>query len=765
MKNKNLTRREIQNSEKDILKSVVSFLDSNHLRYSLCGGTLLGAIRHKGFIPWDDDIDIFMPRPDYDRLLTIVKKNKTIDRYSVHAVELKNLNLPFIKIYDQNIRTDDGTFDDKYEKHLWIDIFPIDGLPENDDECARLFKRRNSYKRILFLRKRTNKAILERNSLPKAFLKIAIKFIINLLPANLWAKKISNLTKKYPYKTNDTVGCLVWGYGPQERMSKADVEQYAKVDFEGLKLNGLKKYDEYLTNLYGDYMKLPPKEKRITHSFKAWHTTKNTNNPIKSRALLNVAASILLQITTIICGFIIPRIILKTFGSEVNGLVASLGQFLSYMALVEGGLGGVVAANLYKPLATKNREKLSSVYQTTRNFYKKISYLFLLYTFAVAILYPLLIKTPFSASYIFYLTLILSVTLFTQYNFSISARLLLQADKKVYLVSFAQIFLTIANTIAFALTASFLQNIHVLKLITAAVFLLQPFIFNYFLKPYKLEKSAKPDQKLLKNRWSGFSINIAAFIHNNTDVAVLTILSTLDTVSIYSIYVLITNGLRKILQSISAGIAPSIGHLYARDDRKTLAKKFDIYESLTLAITFFLFSLGALLIVPFVKFYTSGITDANYDQPLFALILILAEFVYCAREPYVALAYSADRFRDIKPHAYIEAILNLIISALLVWRLGLIGVAIGTLIAMLYRTIYQIIYLKNHILHRSLLIPAAKFLKLSLLTALGLFLSIFLYPFSSYSFLDLALHALAYSVILALCLSPFAIRLLTKLKK
>ena len=467
--------------------------------------------------------------------------------------------------------------------------------------------------------------------------------------------------------------------------------------------------------------------------------------------LINVITNILLQFVTIISGFIIPRIILKNFGSEVNGLVSSLNQFLSYINLFEGGLGGVVLANLYKPLYNKDKEKISSVIKTTHDFYHKLAMFFIVYTLAVGLLYPLLTNTSFSFVYIFTLTIILSVTLFVQYNFSLAYRLLLQADKKVYIVSLTQIILTILNVFIFVVIAKIYPNIHILKLGSALVFLLQPLIFNHYVnKYYDIDKKIKSDNNLLKSRWDGFAINIAAFIHNNTDITVLTVLSSLKMVSVYSVYLLVTSGLKKIILSISSAISPTMGHAYAKHNEEELNKKFELYEYIVFFVSYFLFVVGGLLITPFVLIYTKGITDINYNQPIFGLIIILAELMYCIREPYVSLAYSANKFKDIKKHGYIEAFLNIIISIILVPKYGIIGVAIGTLIAMTYRTIYHVLYLKNHILNRSIRFFINKFIIFTLTSLFGVLICYKYIPFNNYNIFNFIKYGLLYSIIFGL---------------
>ena len=471
---------------------------------------------------------------------------------------------------------------------------------------------------------------------------------------------------------------------------------------------------------------------------------------MKNRTLLNVLSNILLQFVMIASTLVIPRIILSAFGSETNGLISSLEQLLGYISLAEGGLGGVVAANLYRPLVRGDKKRIASVVKTTQSFYRRLSLFFAGYVAVVAVGYPLVVGSPFSFAYIASLTLILAVRFFAQYNFSLSNRLLLQANKQVYLVSFAQTISTLVTMVAFFIVSRICPNIHLLELTSVVAFLIQPLAFGYFARKYhNLDlKAAKPDKKLLASRWDGFSINTAAFIHNNTDIAVLTLLTSLSEVSVYAVHAIVTLGLRKILQAVSSGIAPTIGHVYAKGDKLELDQKFSLYELTTFILTFFLFAVGGLLIVPFVQFYTSGIHDANYYQPVFALLLILAEFIYCIREPYTSLAYSADRFKDIRKHAYIEAGLNIVLSLALVSWLGLVGVAIGTLVAMFYRTGYQILYLKFHILHRPLKIFFQKFAIFSAASAIGVALCLFFLPITEYTLSSLVIHGVIYAGII-----------------
>ena len=409
--------------------------------------------------------------------------------------------------------------------------------------------------------------------------------------------------------------------------------------------------------------------------------------------LLNMISGVVLQFFTLVSGFILPKIILTCFGSEVNGLVSSLNQFLSYITLVEGGITGVIVANLYKPIVEQDNNKISSILVTADRFYKKIGALFIAYSVILSIIYPLHFKTEFTFSYVCSLTLILSLTLLIQYMYSLTLRTLLNADKKGYVVNFTQTLIVIFNVL-FALISVFIySSIHVLKLISGSLFLLQPLIFNrYVKKNYKIDWKVEPDDSLIESRWNGFAINLAAFIHNSTDVTVLTFLANLKTVSIYSVYSLVSSGIKQMINACLSGIAHTVGQAYAKKNWKELNQKLDIYEYIVLILVFFLFTVTALLITPFVQLYTKDIVDTDYNQPLFGFLLVLAEALYLIKLPHLNLAYSANKFKEITVPAYIEAMLNIMISVALVKWIGLIGVTIGTIVGMTYRMVFHVYY-------------------------------------------------------------------------
>ena len=256
---------EIKKIELDLLLSFRTLCEENHLYYTLCGGTLLGAVRHKGFIPWDDDIDVLMPRPDYDRLLNGVGIDLSMlpDSHKLVSWKEGTFDYPFMKLTDTRTRVENPYLAEDFQSnHIWIDIFPIDGNPEGDRELEKL------YRKAIFIRQLIRLKVANPNAGKtklKKHLKPLLVRLTGLLDNQKLCKKLDDISKTYPFDDCRRIGGVLWGYGPQERIDKAAYLTSVPIQFEGEVFNAPSNYDEYLSHLYGDYMKLPPVEKRVTH--------------------------------------------------------------------------------------------------------------------------------------------------------------------------------------------------------------------------------------------------------------------------------------------------------------------------------------------------------------------------------------------------------------------------------------------------------------------------------------------------------------------
>ena len=260
----------IQKEETEMLKKFTDYLNKNGIKYYIWAGTYLGAIRHKGFIPWDDDIDLIIPRPDYNKLIKILYRNNKVDDnlYGI-GFELNNSDWPFLKIINKNIIVDEK---DQCDENLWLDVFPLDGVPE---DLTKYAKRITFKQRFLFLKRIDYRKIKLSSSLTKNLIKKIIIILLKPIPYNYLIKNYIKYCSKYDYSTSNYVRNNVWATTKNNYIDRDKMED-ATYDFEGLKVNGLKDYDLYLSRCYGkDYMELPPVEKRVTHSFKAWKVDNN----------------------------------------------------------------------------------------------------------------------------------------------------------------------------------------------------------------------------------------------------------------------------------------------------------------------------------------------------------------------------------------------------------------------------------------------------------------------------------------------------------
>ena len=422
----------------------------------------------------------------------------------------------------------------------------------------------------------------------------------------------------------------------------------------------------------------------------------------REKLLLNTGTGLLKQLTVVICGFILPRYMLLYYGSAVNGVIASITHFLSFISLLDMGVGAVVQANLYKPLASKDNDLLSMILKSSERFFRRLAYIFIGYIAVLCFIFPTMVEGDFSRLYTISLLLIISVSTLAQYLLGMTNELLLNADQKSYVQQTMQIGTIVLNTVLAVLLMNMGASVHIVKLVTASVYVLRPIgQMIYVHKHYDINNKIKLYGEPIKQKWNGFSQHLAAVICQNVDVAVLTLFSTLANVSIYSVYFNVTNGVTQIIMAGTTGLESLFGNMIARNEDEKLLQVFDAVEWLIHATVILIFTSAAIMITPFISVYTRGITDADYIVPLFGILLVMAYGFRCLRIPYFIVIKAAGHFRETQNGAYIAACINVVMTVVLVSKFGLIGAASGTLAAMLYHTCYFVWYLRKHILQRS----------------------------------------------------------------
>ena len=414
---------------------------------------------------------------------------------------------------------------------------------------------------------------------------------------------------------------------------------------------------------------------------------------------LNTVSSLALQVVSVICGFILPRLILETFGSDVNGLVNSITQFLGVITLLDLGVGAVVQSALYNPLDDNDTNMISKIYVSANKFFRRLAEILLVYVVLLMIFYPMLVNKSFGHMYTALLIAAICISSFAQYYFGIVNSLLLNADQRGYIQYVAQIITLILNTFACYIIIKLGASIQIVKLTTSLIFLLRPlFLVFYVKKHYSIDKKITYTEEPIKQKWNGMAQHFASYVLNGTDNIVLTMFSTLGNVSIYSVYNVVIIGVKNALLSVTNGFQSLIGEMLAKKETMKLNAFFGFVEWFLHTGTTLVFGCTGVLIVDFVRVYTYGINDADYIQPLFAVLITIANAGHCLRLPYNILILAAGHYKQTQSNYIIAMILNIVVSIATVKMWGLVGVAIGTLIAMAYQTVWMAKYDSKNII-------------------------------------------------------------------
>jgi len=258
----------LHEADLEIAKTIVGICKRHNLKCYMLGGSMLGAIRHKGFIPWDDDIDFGLPRKDYEKLLELLPmelpSNLTFENYKTNP----DYHYYITRIQDLNTKVVEINFESENKfTHVSIDLFPLDGSPNNPFLRMLFFLRIIMHRSMMSLcyRKGIDKH-RKRGFFEKMFITIMTMFPTEKIfnPYNQ-KEKIDKILKKYPMENSYISGNIMGAYRTKEMVPTEWYGETTEYDFESEKFLGIKEYDKYLTHLYGDYMAIPPKEQQKIH--------------------------------------------------------------------------------------------------------------------------------------------------------------------------------------------------------------------------------------------------------------------------------------------------------------------------------------------------------------------------------------------------------------------------------------------------------------------------------------------------------------------
>ena len=423
----------------------------------------------------------------------------------------------------------------------------------------------------------------------------------------------------------------------------------------------------------------------------------------KSRVIKNLVVSFGSKLLTIALGFIVPRIVLMNYGSDVNGIINSITQIFSYMSLLEAGIALATRDMLYKPIVEKDQDGISYVASVSKNYFKKFTVGYGLGVLILAVVIPLTWKSSVDKSIIFSLVFFEGMSGVLSFLFTQTQSAILRADGRDYVFSGVTALKSMLAQLGKIVIVSLSIRIDALQVVYCLITILQIVIYKiYFKKHYGWInfKSAPKDAKL-KNRNAYVTAEIAWVVFSSTDMVVLsTFVSTMIS-SVYSIYNLVFGSLTTILNTVYNSVVYLLGQAY-HESLEKYTKLHDMFLSAFVGIPTIVMSICYILIIPFIRLYTAGVSDINYIYEyvplLFCIIQLLSFSSYVTRN----LANIGGYAKQAGIVSVIEAATNLILSVVLVQWLGIYGVLVATVVALPLKAVYCAYVSDRKILKRSM---------------------------------------------------------------
>lgn len=421
----------------------------------------------------------------------------------------------------------------------------------------------------------------------------------------------------------------------------------------------------------------------------------------KKNSISNLKWGIIGNVITSVVAIIIPRLFIVNYGSEVNGLLSSIRQIYVYLALLEAGVGDASVVALYGPIGRGDHDSVNHILAATDRYYKKIGLIYVMCVCALGFVYPLLLDTTIP-----YMTCCLVILLqgsgnVISYLVQGKYNMLLRVDNRNYVT-------TNLGTVTSVLTdaARIVLLMHGKSIVAVQTtylvfnFVKMIFISWYIRKNYKwLDLSVKPDFKAIAQRGAVFMHQISSLVFSNTDVLILTFVSGLKTVSVYSMYATIYAIVNNIITITSNSVQSALGQIF-NIDKKRYMELNEAFETYYLALVFALYAITSVFILPFMKLYTAG-ADINYIDWKIPILFSVYQLLSYGRISSNFIIGFAGEFKATQWRAWLETAINLVVSFVCVFKFGIYGVLFGTIAAVLYRANDIILFANHRVLKRS----------------------------------------------------------------
>jgi len=421
-----------------------------------------------------------------------------------------------------------------------------------------------------------------------------------------------------------------------------------------------------------------------------------------SRIKNNLISSLVYQVVLITLSFLLPRLYLENFGSEVNGVLQTIKQIFTYMCLLEAGVGLATTQALYKRIGEKNFKSANEVLSATNSYYKRTGIIYLAIVLVIASLYAYIIPTSIDSNVVFFIIILTALPVLFSYFVQAKYRILMEVDGRKYVINNAETILQIASNAGKVLVLILSDSLILIQLVYCIISLAQlGYLYFYAKRRYKwLDLKAKPDFKAISQKNSVLVHQLSGMVFNNTDVILISVLCDFKVVSIYAIYNIFFSQVQNFITNVVSSFTFALGQMF-HTDRGKFDRLYNTYETFYVMATFMIYTLMAVFLLPLIQIYTSGINDAEYTNTFLVLLFVIMNLISNAKIPVNGIIEFSGGFEKTRSYAIWEMVINITVSVAAILYMGICGAILGTIAALLYRGIVTIYYSNKKVLKRS----------------------------------------------------------------
>ena len=416
----------------------------------------------------------------------------------------------------------------------------------------------------------------------------------------------------------------------------------------------------------------------------------------------NLISGMVYQVVLIALSFLLPRLYLENFGSEVNGVLSTIKQIFTYMCLLEAGVGLATTQALYKPIAEKDYKSAGAILSATNQYYFRTGIIYSVIVFIIAIVYAFVVPTGINSYVLFAIVILNAIPSLFSYFVQAKYRILMEVDGRKYVINNSETILQLTSNIGKILVLVLTDSLILIQLTYCILAMVQlGYLYVYARKRYSwLDLKIKPDYKAIAQKQSVLVHQISGMVFNNTDILLLSVLCDFKIVSVYAVYNIFFSQVQAFITNIISGFSFALGQIFHVDVDK-FHRLYHIYETFYIMVTFIIYTLMAVFLLPLIQLYTKGIHDADYTNAVLVFLFVLMNLLANGKLPSNHVLEYAGKFKETRRHAIIEMLINITASVAAIIKWGICGAIVGTIAALIYRGFMIIYYADRKVLKRS----------------------------------------------------------------